>query len=149
MPAELYIDAAGFDAIKGLEDIEKDESAGKDISFNIVDEFLRKTWSLSISTGAGRKGSLTLPMPESMTMYKADHHTGEGPEPVLYKEIIFNGKVADANGIFRSSTIKPAAYTLIFQGRGNLCDEASNFTHWRLKVKGPRADYAFFGKLKQ
>jgi len=146
--AELYTDNAGFKAIKGLAEIEKDSEAGNDISFSIVDAFLQKSWRLYVTDGTGRKGSLVLPMPATMTRYKADHHTSESPDAVLYKEFIFNGKVATGSGFLRSANSKPTSYTLIFQGKGNMCDEASNFTHWRLQLNGAKADYAFFGKLK-
>ncbi|HSK73862.1 MAG TPA: hypothetical protein VK892_19345, partial [Pyrinomonadaceae bacterium] len=51
------------------------------------------------------------------------------------------------NGIFKSSIIKPTTYFLVFQGRGNNCDDVLDFTHWRLEINGRNADYAFFGKL--
>jgi hypothetical protein len=35
----------------------------------------------------------------------------------------------------------------VFQGRGNSCDGADNFTHWQLKITGKKADYAFYGEL--
>jgi hypothetical protein len=35
----------------------------------------------------------------------------------------------------------------VLQGRGNSCDTAEDFTHWRLKITGNKADYAFYGEL--
>jgi hypothetical protein len=37
--------------------------------------------------------------------------------------------------------------TLILQGRGLLCTEVENFTHWMLAVSGPVAKYHLFGEL--
>jgi hypothetical protein len=45
-------------------------------------------------------------------------------------------------GITRATT-----YFLVFQGRGRGCNEVGDFRNWRLEVEGPRAGYAFFGKL--
>ncbi len=147
--AEFYTSSAGFDAIKGLEDLAKDDKAGKPVDLNIVETFLMKTWRLNVKTGAGRIGTLALPMPAMMTVRKIDIHDSQdtGLGVTLYKEYTFNGKVARGTGIFRAAT-KTTNYTLIFQGRGNACDDASNFTNWRLELKGPRVDFAAFGKTK-
>jgi len=40
-----------------------------------------------------------------------------------------------------------SAAALIFQGRGNRCDNAEDFTHWRLEISGKKTSYAFFGEL--
>jgi hypothetical protein len=55
--------------------------------------------------------------------------------------------VQTGNGFFQSSIIKPTTYFLVLQGRGNNCDNAEDFTHWRLEITGRKADYAFFGEL--
>jgi hypothetical protein len=49
------------------------------------------------------------------------------------------------SGIFRSGL--PAKYMLVFQGRGNACDNPEDFRNWRLEVRGEKARYAFYGKL--
>ena len=84
-----------------------------------------------------------------MTIFKVDTHepeVGHG-EAVLYKEFRFNGTVSSGSGIFRGSIVRPTTYSLVFQGRGNDCDNASDFSHWHLEIKGSKASYAFFGKL--
>ncbi len=88
-------------------------------------------------------------MPSQMVTFKVDiHDEDDRPNgPILYKEFRFKGNVSGGTGIFRSSIARPSTYFLVFQGRGNGCDNASDFTHWRLEVSGPRADYAFYGKL--
>ena len=83
-----------------------------------------------------------------MTRFSADLHDSEDRKqgPILYKEWRCAG-VAKGDGIFEKGFTAPARYTLIFQGRGNRCDNGEDFTHWRLEISGAKASYAFFGKL--
>ena len=143
--ANLYMTEAGFDMLKGLGDIEA-ESSG---AFDLVNSFTGRQWKFEVRSPAGKRGTLTLPLPASMVTYKVDIHDEEDRPngPNLYKEFRFKGAVAGGTGIFRSSMARPSTYFLIFQGRGNGCDNASDFTHWRLEINGPKAAYAFYGGL--
>jgi hypothetical protein len=151
--AKLYMTEAGFDTIKGLEDFrndyESDEFMSWDGSFDLVNEFTNKTWKFTVRSPSGKTGTLVLPMPTQMVWYKADIHdtkdTGLGVQ--LYKEMRFKGSVQGGTGVFRSSIIKPTTYFLVFQGRGNGCDDYSNFTHWHLEINGKKASYEFNGRL--
>lgn len=149
-PAQLYMSVAGFDGIKGLDDLAKDDAAGKDVGLDVSESFAGRTWNLNVKTASGRSGTLVLPMPAVFTRYKADLHdapdTGLGVG--LYKEIVLKGTVSRGTGIFRSANAKPTSYSLVFQGRGNGCDSSSDYTHWRLELDGRSAEYAFFGKVK-
>jgi hypothetical protein len=151
--AALFMTEAGFDGMKGLESIEKDyESESWTASpgeFNLANSFAAKTWKFNFKTPTGKLGILTLPMPLQMLQFKVDIHDNSdtGLGPILYKEWRFKGTVTSGTGIFKSSIIRPTSYFLVFQGRGNGCDNAEDFTHWRLEVTGRKADYAFFGKL--
>lgn len=85
-------------------------------------------------------------MPTVFTRHKVDMDgvdTGLGVS--LYKEFSITGKVSNATGIFRSANAT-TKYTLVFQGRGNGCDDALDFNRWRLELKGAKASYSFFGK---
>ena len=148
--AQLYMTEAGFDSIRGLASIEKEVMSGDTTGdMSIVDAFAHNMWNIQIKTPGGKSGTLVLPRPARMTIFKVDTHepeVGHG-EAVLYKEFQFNGTVASGSGIFRSSIARPTAYELVFQGRGNNCDNAEDFTHWHLEIKGSKASYAFFGKL--
>lgn len=107
-----------------------------------------KAWKLSFKTVDGKTGTLTLPVQKKMVSFKIDiHDTPEGNEVVLYKEFRFKGTVLSGDGFFKSSLTKPATFFLLLQGRGNNCDNPEDFKNWRLEVKGPGADYTFFGKL--
>ncbi len=143
--ADLYMTAAGFDGIKGLPEIEKLDPAGEELEFNVTSSFDRRQWRFSLKAGLGPSGSLVLAMPPHITLHAADiDGIDSGLGVSLYKEYGLNGRVTAATGIFRSA--RAANYHLMFQGRGNGCDNPSDFTRWRLEVNGPRADYAFFGK---
>jgi hypothetical protein len=86
-----------------------------------------------------------------MESYQVDIHDGKqsgGGGPLLYKEWRFEGRV-NGSGIFRSETVVPIRYYLVFQGRGNACDNAKDFANWRLEVSGKKAGYAFYGNLAQ
>ena len=105
------------------------------------------TWKLTFRDG-NRTGTLNLPMPLKMLNYAVDTHDAPpgGTGPVLYKEWRFEGQTT-ATGIFRRPGITPTSYFLVFQGRGNRCDNAEDFSHWRLELRGPKATYAFFGEM--
>jgi len=147
---QLYMDAAGAENIKGLESL---TAAAEDIEywkFNLTDSFATKTWKLNFKAYNGKTGTLVLPLPAQMVSFKADIHDGKtsgGGGPLLYKEWRFKGNVQTGNGIFQAGIIKPTTYFLVLQGRGNGCDNAEDFTHWRLEINGKKADYKFFGKL--
>ena len=137
--ARLYLTDAGEEQVKGLSGVSQE---------NTISAVLEpKRWRLTFRAEDGRTGVLTLPVPAKMTTFAADIHDEE-PEkaPRLYKEWRFEG-LASGDGIFQPGFAAPARYTLVFQGRGNRCDNGSDFTHWRLEISGKKASYAFFGSL--
>lgn len=107
-----------------------------------------KIWTLTLSEGMNM-GRLNLSRPTKMVSYSADIHdgkTGGGGGPLLYKEWRFEG-TASGTGFFKSSAIAPTKYFLVLQGRGNNCDNAEDFTNWRLEIKGRRETYSFYGEM--
>ena len=149
----LYMNEAGFDMIKGLEGIAKDFESDSWVAapgrFDLANTFAAKTWKFNFKTPTGKTGTLTVPMPMQMLSFKADIHNGEGGGggPLLYKEWRFKGNLQSGSGFFQAGFIKPTTYFLVLQGRGNNCDNAEDFSHWRLEIDGKKAKYAFFGKL--
>jgi hypothetical protein len=137
--ARLYLTDAGEEAVKGLKSISQT---------NTVSAVLEpKRWRLTFRAEDGQTGILTLPVPSKMTTFAADIHDKEAEEaPLLYKEWRFEG-VVTGDGIFQAGFAGPARYSLVFQGRGNRCDNSEDFTHWRLEISGQKARYAFFGEL--
>lgn len=151
--AKLYTTEAGFDTMKGLDEVAKDSELEAHMTtydeFDLASGFTGTQWRFEMRSTAGRKGVLTLPMPLRLTSFKVDIHDVEDRPngPLLYKEYRFKGGVTAATGIFRPALAKGTSYTLVLQGRGVGCDEVQDYTHWRLDIDGPRASYAFYGKL--
>jgi hypothetical protein len=139
LSARLYLTDAGEDAVKGISNITEENTLSA--------VFEARRWRLTFQSADGQPGVLTLPMPAKISTLAADIHDGEaGAAPTLYKEWRLEG-VATGDGIFRAGFAAPVKYTLVFQGRGNRCDNADDFTHWRLEISGKKASYAFFGEL--
>ena len=151
--AKLFMTEAGFEMVRGLDEVQKeDEAVEASITdgFDLAASFAgRRTWRFEFKTPKSLRGSFTLPVPASMVSFAADIHDNEdkGHGPLLYKEFRFKGNVSSATGFVRAGITRGTTYFLVFQGRGRGCDEVSDFRNWRLEIDGPRASYAFFGKL--
>jgi hypothetical protein len=140
--ANLFTTAAGEDNIKGI------SSVGENYSLNGL--FQGSTWKLNLKDNKGRIGTLVLPMPTTAVAFAADIHDGKqggAGGPLLYKEWRFKYKVQSGTGIFQMGIAPATEYFLVFQGRGNVCTQAEDFTHWRLEINGRKANYAFYGEL--
>lgn len=138
---ELYVSDGADEDILGIGDLGWE-------GLSLVDAYTNNAWKLTIKSAAGKSGTLVLPRPAKMTSKKIDLHDTEQGDPVLYKEFVFEGVVGSGGGVFKSGIVRPTKYTLIFQGRGNNCDNAGDFTNWRLAINGKKASYAFYGKMK-
>jgi hypothetical protein len=117
-------------------------------SYGVSGSLMTKTWKLSFLEGKDI-GALNLLLPAKFVSYGADIHDGArggGGGPLLYKEWRFEG-VVFGSGVFRPGLTAAAKYFLVLQGRGNNCDNAEDFTHWRLEIRGSKASYAFVGNL--
>ena len=118
-------------------------------SYSLTGSLVGNVWKLTFRNG-DESGTLDLPLPAKMLRFAADIHDGRTkpgyPEPVLYKEWRFEGEV-NGTGFFKAGIVARTKYFLVLQGRGNSCDNAEDFTHWRLKITGNKADYAFYGEL--
>jgi hypothetical protein len=130
------------------------EESGKGLahlaeSYSLSGSLIGNVWKLTFRNG-DESGTLNLALPAKMLRYAADIHDGRTkpgyPEPVLYKEWRFEGEV-NGTGFFKAGITARTKYFLVFQGRGNSCDGAEDFTHWQLKIAGKKADYAFYGEL--
>lgn len=151
--SSLYLDAAGFEAVKGLEGFrrlsESSENWSEFDEINLRASVGSNFWTMTFSL-KDAAGALMLPFPAEREYYAADIHDGKdssGGGPLLYKELRFRGKVGSASNMFSKGFKGGADYFLVFQGRGNGCNNVEDFTHWRLSVNGPNARYVFFGKL--
>ncbi len=142
--ARLFLTDAGHDVVKG---IQHDDEVRE---YELASDYKAKEWRLTFRDAKGRAGVLTLPLGVAkMTKFGADLRDGRtsaGGGPLLYKEWRFEGS-ARGDGIFASGFVSPATFSLVFQGGGNRCEDASNFVHWRLQVTGKKAAFALFGDL--
>lgn len=124
-----------------------DTASDVEETFQLTGGMAGNSWKLNLRDGT-KTGTLTLTIPLKMLSYVVDPHDGEkspGGGPRLYKEWRFEGR-ANATGFLRSGNA-PTNYFLVFQGHGNRCDNAEDFSHWRLELKGPRIKYALTGEL--
>ena len=140
--ADLWTgEAQAEDAAKGL--------AHPVDTYSLSGSLVGNVWKLTFRNG-DESGTINLPLPAKMLRYAADIHDGRTkpgyPEPVLYKEWRFEGEVK-GTGFFKAGIVARTKYFLVFQGRGNSCDKAEDFTHWRLNITGKKADYTFHGEL--
>lgn len=150
--ATLFTSDAGVDEInvKGLPKDYNDDNyqAGFD-KLTLAGIFLKNSWSFDFTDYKGRKGNLTLPMPAKMLKFAVDlEPDNEAPNHSLYKEFRFEG-IVKGTGFLRSSLTPQTKYFLVFRGKGNACDNASDFNYWRLEISGSKANYAFWGKMEQ
>lgn len=147
--AALYMTEAGFDGIKGLDPLRKeDQETYGVVDFTSVGSFTGKAWQLTIKTPKGASAIYSLPVPLKYMEFKVDIHDEDGRPngPWLYKELRFGGLVT-ATGFAKAGAVRNTKFELVFSGRGNGCNNPEDYTHWSLEVTGPKADYQFFGKL--
>jgi hypothetical protein len=141
--ANLYLTEADMeDTAKGL--------AHRVEHYALDGSLVGSVWRLAFRDGK-QTGTLNLPLPLKMTNYTADIHDGRtsaGGGPLLYKEWRFEGPVS-GTGFFRAGMVGPTRYLLVLQGRGNGCQDAGDFTHWRLQINGRKAEYAFYGEMAE
>lgn len=141
--AFLYLTEAGLEEdAKGIEQPSR--------KYSVSGSFVSNKLKLTLRGGTSA-GALELLLPTKMWQHSADIHDGKlsaGGGPLLYKEWRFEGNVT-GTGVFKAGTSAPAQYVLVLQGRGNGCDNAEDFTNWRLDVNGEKAGYAFHGKFAQ
>ena len=139
--AHLYLTEADLEeSARGL--------AHRAESYSLKGSLVGNAWKLEFRDG-DKTGTLSLPLPTKVLSYTADTRDGRtsaGGGPLLYKEWRFEGNDR-GTGLFRAGIIAPTKYFLVLQGRGNGCQSAEDFRHWRLKITGKKADYAFYGEL--
>lgn len=142
--AQLYVGPGDKEDVKGIS--EPAYRYHLEASFDDA----RAEWNLTFRDEAGNSGRLLLPLKGAkMSTFKVDIHDGQkspGGGPLLYKEWKFVGQPR-GTGIFEIGLKSPASFTLVLQGRGNVCDQAGDFSHWRLDVEGPSASFALTGEM--
>lgn len=139
--ATLYMGERDTADIKGI------ATPASDYELHVAQEAGR--WVFDFRDRSGRTGTLTLPMPDTISIFEVDPRTDAregGTGPSLYKEWMVSAK-AGGTGIFAAGLRGNARASLILHGSGNSCTDAGHFGHWTLEVTGPNADFAFIGEL--
>lgn len=148
--ADLFTTEAGFEIIKGLAPIQKeDEAAPGILEFTSAGVLSGKSWQITLKSPKALAATYSFAEPLKYSEFKVDiHDRTEMPlGPWLYKELRFEGLLTSASGFAKAGAVRGTKYSLVFQGRGNGCNEVEDFTHWRMDIDGPKAGYAFFGRL--
>ena len=139
--ATLYTGERDTGDIKGI------ARPASDYEMHVAQEGSR--WVFDFRDKNGRTGTLTLPMPDSISIFEVDPRLDPregGTGPALYKEWVVSAKAA-GTGIFASGVRGNTRASLILHGHGNSCTGPEHFGHWTLEVKGPNADFSFIGEL--
>ena len=139
--AHLYTGEADVENIAGL--------GAKSRDFQLAVTKSDKSWLFDFKDEGGG-GTLVLALPDRVTKFEVDPRdpdTGaSGTGPVLYKEWRLAG-TPRGTGMFVGATGGKQQATLILQGHGNSCTDASHFNAWTLVLHGPKGTVTFYGDL--
>ena len=138
--AKLYTGEGDLEAIEGI--------ATPSDDYDITAAWRDNRLTFSFRDKNSRTGTLALAWPKSIAVFQVDPRNGSdaGQGPALYKEWKLSAP-ASATGVFARGAGPRQTLTLIIQGQGNSCTDASDFSHWTLVMQGPKANYTLFGKL--
>lgn len=145
--ADLYMDAAGFDTTRGLNALKAEFSESENAQMASSVNFSHGRWTFDITSPAGKKGSIAFAAPASFGRFMVDTFDSPITSVELYKEMRFSGPVVRGTGVFRYAAARGTRFSLVLAGKGNGCEDASQYRNWRLNIKGPNADFTLFGKL--
>ncbi|MBA2402261.1 MAG: hypothetical protein H0V72_26915 [Bradyrhizobium sp.] len=117
-------------------------------TYKLSANWLEDRLVLSFRDAAGHTGTLVLAHPRTVSVFEVDprDRPDRGHGPTLYKELKLSAPAA-GSGVFAPGIAPRQILTLIFQGGGNSCTSAIDFTHWTLVMQGPKANYTFYGDL--
>lgn len=139
--AHLYTGEADVESIEGL--------GAKSADFQLAVTKNDKSWLFEFRQEGGG-GRLTLPWPDRVTRFEVDprepQQSTPGTGPALYKEWRLTA-MPHGTGMFADVTGGGQKATLILQGRGNSCTDATQFHAWALVLSGPKGTVTFYGDL--
>ena len=138
--ASLFTGEGDPEGIKGIA-----TSSG---SYRVTAKWQDARLVLSFRDSLGHTGTLSLARPDTISIFEVDprDRPDRGQGPTLYKEWKLSAP-ASGSGVFRPGIAPRQILTLILQGGGNSCTSAYDFSHWTLTMRGPKANYTFFGDL--
>ena len=139
--ATLYTGPPGIKSIQGIEAPSESYAMGVD--------WIRKRIVFSLQDAGGLAGSLTLSLPDEISIFEVDLLEGPDTSSSLYREWELTGKTT-GTGPFEAAGDPGQRLSLILQGRGKDCIAGiADFQNWTLVMKGPKANYHLFGGLVQ
>ena len=132
--------ALGIETIRGI--------ATPSAAYDMTAAWRDSRLVFSFRDDKGRSGTLALGRPRSMAVFEVDPRNGQdaGRGPALYKEWKLSAQAA-ATGVFAQGNGPGQTLTLIFQGSGNSCTDAGDFSHWTLVMQGPKSNFTLFGEF--
>ena len=138
--AAVHMTSCGAECVRGIADV----TDTYDLSV-VPSAEPGQTWTLSLTDPAtNAAGTLRFSMPDTAAGTSLDPDPDAGElTTILYKEIRIDTLIR-GEGIFQTGIAQMA---LILHGRGNHCDDRSDFTHWTLDATGPSAEFRLFGRL--
>jgi hypothetical protein len=142
--------AAAAHLYTGEADVESIAAIGaKSRDFQLAVTKREKSWLFDFKEEGGG-GTLALALPDRVTKFEIDPRDPDngapGTGPVLYKEWRL-AMAPSGTGMFAGATGGEQKATLILQGRGNSCTDASQFNAWSLVLHGPKGTITFYGDL--
>jgi hypothetical protein len=139
--AHLYTGEADVEDIAGI--------AAKSTDFQLAVTKSEKSWLFDFKEDGGG-GTLALELPDRVTKFEVDPRDTQsrtpGTGPVLYKEWRL-AMAPRGTGMFAGATGGEQKATLILQGSGNSCTDASQFHAWTIVLHGPKGTISFYGDL--
>lgn len=136
--ANLYMTAAGFETVEGIESPQS--------TYRLSKSSNGRSWNLRFIGDDGETaGNLSFFLPEEMISFGTDLFDDPIPDTRLYREIRFEGNIT-GNGIF-SGISDETQFRLILKGNGGPCPLGMEFKHWVLDVSGPGVSFSFYGEL--
>ena len=137
--AHLFLTACGFECVSGITNLQD--------TYTIDPDETLMPLQIGFTDGANGKGAITLQLPFEFEQFSVD----VAPDPTVSTPTLFKEwrlqVTATGSGMFSGGLSTDTPAHLIFQGEGNACGQPEDFTHWRLDVKGPSAEFTLFGEL--
>lgn len=137
--ANVFNDACGVECIVGIENPE--------MEYQMTLDNALAPWELAFSYGGNPVGTISFAQPYDMRLMVIDTNPDtDRPPGLLYKEWQ-SSVVATGTGIFERGLGDGTAGEFVFQGQGNRCTSADDFTGWHLSFETPSATFSLFGRL--
>lgn len=138
--AHVYTSACGLDCVDGIRDPQT--------SYSLTLDSGTDHWRMIFGPRTSPVGELTFLLPQTALSFAVDTEIDtETYGSILYKELRLDVQIK-GTGVFAESVTPEIPAQLILSGRGNLCVAETDFSRWRLDVRGEKASFTMFGQLE-